>query len=243
MQSKTLIVVPNGKVWASRQQADTIETLALTRKGGFTRIYGYRPSSNWVVSPVQDIVGITRISTAKVYERKRTALESIAFNDIADAIKASPKLSALTRSAQVELFTTRLSKELQSLNTSLDGVREDAHRKGHDRCYLNLADGVKVNYVTEKGADGLMYPVITDGFPTVASIMLTYLENSKVTRVAGERKVVNSGVDKLMSNAINSVLNSKSVGIKTASLKEDNFERIVIDKEVIVCEDVVGLVY
>ena len=242
MQSKTLIVVPNGKVWATRQQADTIEALSLTRKGGFARIYGYRPSSDWVVSPVQDIVMVTRFSTEKLYQRKRKALESISFNDVTDFIKKNPKLSALSRTEQVKVFADRLSKELESLNKSLDGVREDAHRKGHDRCYLHLADGVKVNYVTEKGSDGLMHPVITDGFPTVASIMVTYLENSKVTRVAGERKVVNSGVDKLMSNAIASVLNSKSVGIKTASLKEDNFERLVIDNEVILSEDVVGLV-
>ena len=242
MQSKTLIVVPNGKVWATRQQADTIEALSLTRKRGLARIYGYRPSSDWVVSPVQDIVMVTRFSTEKLYQRKRKALESISFNDVTDFIKKNPKLSALSRTEQVKVFADRLSKELESLNKSLDGVREDAHRKGHDRCYLHLADGVKVNYVTEKGSDGLMHPVITDGFPTVASIMVTYLENSKVTRVAGERKVVNSGVDKLMSNAIASVLNSKSVGIKTASLKEDNFERLVIDNEVILSEDVVGLV-
>lgn len=242
MQSKTLVVVPGGRVWASRQQADTLEALTLTRKGGFARIYGYKPASNYEVSPVQDIVMVTRFSTEKLYERKRKALESITFDDVKDAIAREPKLATLTLTEQKALFNERLGEMVDSLTKTLDGDRTDAHRQGHDRCYLHLAEGVKVNYVTEKGKDGLMHPVLTDGFPTVASIMLTYLENSKVTRVEGVRKVVNSKPPKLMSNAIESVLNKRSVGIKTASLKEDNFERLVIDSEVVLREDVAGLV-
>ncbi len=37
-------------------QAETLDALMETRKGGFARVYGYQPSSDWVVSPVQDIV-------------------------------------------------------------------------------------------------------------------------------------------------------------------------------------------
>lgn len=242
MQSKTLVVVPGGKVWATRQQADTLEALTLTRKGGFARVYGYKPASNYEVPPVQDIVMVTRFSTEKVYERKRKALESITFDDVKDAIAREPKLKALTVAEQEALFNERLQEMVNSLTKTLNGDRSDAHRQGHDRCYLHIAEGVKVNYVTEKGPDGLMHPVLTDGFPTVASIMLTYLENSKVTRVEGVRKVVNSKPPKLMSNAIESVLNKRSVGIKTLSLKEDNFERLVIDNEVVLREDVAGLV-
>lgn len=242
MQSKTLVVVPGGKVWATRQQADVLETLILTRKGGFARVYGYKPASNYEVPPVQDIVMVTRFSTEKVYERKRKALESITFDDVKDAIAREPKLKALTVAEQEALFNERLQEMVNSLTKTLNGDRSDAHRQGHDRCYLHLAEGVKVNYVTEKGTDGLMHPVLTDGFPTVASIMLTYLENSKVTRVGGVRKIVNSKPPKLMSNAIESLLNKRSVSIKTASLKEDNFERLVIDNEVVLCEDVAGLV-
>lgn len=242
MQTKTLIAVPGGKVWASRQQADTIEALSATRKGGFARIYGYKPASNWEVSPVQDIVMVTRFSTEKLYKRKRNALSSITFDDVKDAIAREPKLAALPVSEQETLFNQRLTEMVESLEKTLDGDRSDAHRQGHDRCYLSIAEGIKVNYVTEKGADGLMHPVLTDGFPTVASIMVTYLENSKVTREEGVRKVVNSKPPKLMSNAIESVLNKRSVALKTASLKEDNFERLVIDSEVVLREDVAGLV-
>lgn len=241
MQTKTLIVVPNGKVWATSQQAESIQALAQTRKGGFARIYGYKPTSDYVVPPVQDIVMVTRFSVEKLYQRKKNALQSITFEDVKPNIQKEPKLSQLTEPEQIKIFNERLAGAIASLEKSLSGDRSDAHRQGHDRCYLQLAEGVKVNYVTEKGADGLMYPVLTDGFPTVASILINYLENSKVTRVDGERKVVNSGAPVLMSNAIEQLLNKRSVGIKTVSLKEDNFERLVIDNEVVLCEDVVGL--
>ena len=72
--------------------------------------------------------------------------------------------------------------------------------------------------------------------------MITYLENSKTVRVAGVRKVVNSGAPVLMTNAIESLLNDRSVGLRTLSLKEGNFERLVIDNEVVLREDVAGLV-
>lgn len=238
IQRKTLISTPHGKVWATQQQADTIEALTLTRKGGFARLYGYKPSSNYEVQPVQDIVMVTRFSTEKLYKRKREALESITFADVLPAINKEPKFKGMTVGELEALFNERLQGEIDSLNKTLDGDRSDSHRQGHDRCYLKLADGVKVNFVK----NGLMYPVLTDGFPTVASIMVNYLENSKVTRVEGVRKVVNSKPPKLMSNAIESLLNKRSVKLRTASLKEDNFERLVIDNEVILSEDVAGLV-
>jgi len=242
MQSKTLVITPKGKVWATAQQAQTLEALIQTRKGGFARVYGYKPTTDYVVSPVQDIVAVTRFSVEKLYKRKTKALNDISFADVKDAIAKNPKLSALSLTEQETLFNTRKGAMVDSMATTLSGNRDDAYREGHDRCYMHLADGVKVNYDTEKRSDGLMHPVLTDGFPTVASIMLTYLENSKVTRVAGERKVVNSGAPVLMTKAIESLLNKKSVGIKTMSLKEDNFERLVIDGEVVLCEDVAGLV-
>lgn len=242
LSTKVLICVPGGKVWGTQAQAETLEALMETRKGGFARVYGYKPSSDWVDSPVQDIVMVTRFSTEKLYERKIKALDAIAFADVADAIKNEPKLNALPVTKQRETFNARKQGMIDSMQKSLDGDRSGAHREAHDRCYLHLAEGVKVNYDTEKGTDGLKYPVLTNGFPTIASIMITYLENSKVTRKEGSRKVVNSGAPVLMGNAIESLLNNRSVGIRTLSLKEDNFERLVIDHSVVLSEDVVGLV-
>lgn len=242
LNTKVLILTPAGKVWGTQAQAETLDALMETRKGGFARVYGYQPSSDWVVSPVQDIVMVTRFSTEKLYARKVKALDAISFADVADAIKNEPKLNALPVNDQRKLFNERKQGMVDSMSKTLEGDRSDAHRQGHDRCYLSLAEGVKVNYETEKGKDGLKYPVLTNGFPTIASIMLTYLENSKVTRVKGVRKVVNSGAPVLMGKAIESLLNSRSVGIRTLSLKENNFERLVIDNEVILKEDIAGLV-
>lgn len=243
LNQKVLVGVPGGgKVWASREQADTLNLLVQTRKGGFAKVYGYMPSTGYTVPPVQDICMVTRFSTEKLYARKVKALDAIAFADVADAIAKEPKLNSLPVSEQRTLFNERKQKLVDSMEKTLDGDRSDAHRQGHDRCYLHLAEGVKVNYVTEKGSDGLMHPVLDNGFPTVASIMITYLENSKTVRVAGVRKVVNSGAPVLMTNAIESLLNDRSVGLRTLSLKEGNFERLVIDNEVVLREDVAGLV-
>ena len=242
MQTKTLVIVPEvGQVWATAQQAETLQALVSTRKGGFARVYGYTPTTNWLESPVQDISMITRFSTEKLYARKIKALDAISFADVKDAISKEPKLKALSEKEQRELFNTRKQMLIDSMDKTLEGDRSDAHRQGHDRCYLHIGQGVKVNYDTVKGADGLMQPVLTDGFPTVASIMITYLENSKVTRKAGVYKTKNSGAPVLMTEAIESLLNDKSVGIKMLSLKSENFERLVIDTEVILSEDVIGL--
>ncbi len=101
---------------------------------------------------------------------------------------------------------------------------------------------MKIHYVTAKGADGLKYPVLTDGSPTVDSIMIHYLENARTVREEGEYKTVNSGIPVRMGNAINSVINKRSVVLKMLTLKEGNFERIVMDNNVILNEDVAGLV-
>lgn len=242
MQTKTLITVEGGKVWATQQQADTIQALSETRKGGFARVYGYKPSTGYEISPVQDIVMVTRFNVAKLYQRKIKALHEIEFKDIKASITKTSKLAALNDADLEALFVERKQMLVDSMKKTLTGDRDDAHRQGHDRCYLHIAEGIKVNYVTEKGKDGLMHPVLTDGFPTVASIMVTYLENSKVTREEGKYKAVNSGNPVLMTNIIEAQLNSKSVGLKMLSLKEDNFERLVIDNEVVLREDVAGLV-
>ena len=240
--TKVLIDVDGTKVWASKEQADTIQTLSETRKGGFAKVYGYRPSSNVIKAPVLDISMVTRFSTAKLYERRNNALRSLAFADVAEYVAKDEKLSKLSTSDALAAFHDRLNSEIESHEKTLNGERDDAHRQGHDRCYLPFGQGVKIHYVTAKGADGLKYPVLTDGFPTVDSIMVHYLENSRTVREEGEYKTVNSGIPVRMGNAINSVVNKRSVVLKMLTLKEGNFERLVMDNNVILNEDVAGLV-
>lgn len=220
-------------------QAETLDRLTALNKGGIGSVHGYRPTTGYVTgkSPVVDMQIITRFETSKLYARKRAALEAITFADCAEDIAKAAKLKALPAGDCLTLFNTAKDAAIASLTKTLEGDRDDAHRQGHDRCYARVADGVKVHLVTEKRDDGLMHPVLTDGLPTLASIMVPYLELNKTIRVAGEYKVVNSGAKVLMDNVIASKLNSRSVGYKTLSLKEGNFESLNVSKQKITPDD------
>lgn len=229
---------------ATPAQQEALESLAASRAGGIATVYGYKPTSGYVKGkePVQDVQVLTRFSTERLYERKAMALSDITFSSVKDDIAADPVLSKLSDIELLQLFNDRKAMEVDSLATTLSGSREGAQREAHDRCYAKVADGIRVHFVTEKNKeDGLMYPVLTDGLPTVASIMVNVLELSKVVRVPGEYKVVKSGAPVLMGNIIKKQLNSRSVGFKALSLKEDNFERLVLARKSYLPEDVQGI--
>lgn len=231
----------NGKQFrATEAQAEALESLKVARAGGIATIYGYQPKSDYVKDkhPTQDMQILTRFSTKRLYERKMEALSEIRFSDIEDGIANDPVLKAMDRSELLALFNTRKASEVESMAKTLSGDRSDAHRQGHDRCYASVADGIKVNYETQKDSEGLEQPVLTEGLPTVASILVHYLELNKTVRVPGEYKVVNSKAPVRISNLINKQLNAKSVGIKQVSLKEDNFERLIVDRKSYLPEDV-----
>lgn len=227
---------------ATPAQQEALESLSASRAGGIATVYGYKPSSGYVKGkePVQDLQVLTRFSTERLYERKALALSDVTFSSVKADIAADPVLSALSDIELLQLFNDRKAMEVDSLATSLSGSREGAQREAHDRCYAKVADGIRVHFVTEK-VDGLMQPVLTDGLPTVASIMVNVLELSKVVRVPGEYKVVKSGAPVLMGNIIKKQLNSRSVGFKALSLKEDNFERLVLARKSYLPEDVQGI--
>ena len=234
--------VDGNKYRASVQQSSTITALSASRGGGIATVHGYRPTSGYVVDkcPVIDLQVITRFSTEALYKRRMAALSEIRYTDVEKFIKDDVMLAAMTHENSLTLFNNRKAEEVASMNKTVEGDRGDAHRQGHDRCYARIGRGVKINYVTEK-VEGLMQPVLTDGLPTVASIMLSFLEISRVIKTPGEYKIVNSGAPVRMSNCINKMLNSKSVGIKMMSLKEDNFDRLVIDKQTYTADDVQGI--
>jgi hypothetical protein len=171
-----------------------------------------------------------------LYQRKVKALEAITLDDVLPLVESDPVLSTLDRATVRDLFTGRKAQEIESLTRTLDGKRDDSHREGHDRCYVTVADGVKVNLDCKK-VDGKMVPVLHDGLPVAESIMLHYLELSSVTVTEGVRKEVNSGASVRMKNCIDRLLNKRSVGLKTFSLKADNFESVTVNREAITRED------
>lgn len=228
---------------ATALEADAIDTLMDTRKGGCASVIGYKPSTNWTVAPTQNIQFLSRISTAKLYARRKAALEALTLSDVAESIAAEPKLAAMSLGLLNDLFIARRDMEVASIVKTQDGNRDDAHRQGHDRCYVNVTEGVKVNLVTVKGDDGLKHPVLAaNGFPTIASIMVSALFLNTTTTQQGVRKVVNSGPAVLMSNAIAKAMNKPTLSLKMLSLKADNFTALKIDRETILAEDIHELV-
>jgi hypothetical protein len=241
ISTRHLVTVNENSVWATTEQSETLKTLDNTRKGGFARVYGYKATSGRISPTVYDATVTTRFSYDKLLQRRKSVLEALTLQDVQPFIKAE-KLSALNAEELQAVFNVRKAKELASIEKTESGNRDDAHRQGHDRCYMNIGTGVTVHYVTEKAADGLMYPVLDKGFPIVDSIMLNVLEVSRNVRIPGEYKIVNSGADVLMGNAIEQACKAKGVrSLSRLSLKEGNFERLAIDSEVILSEDVTGL--
>lgn len=236
---RVLVESVDGKeVWVTPAQAEAIDSLSEMQGGGCAALHGYIPSTGYVESPVIDIQMLTRFSYTRLIERKRDALEAITFSDVQDAIAKNEKLSALTVVKANEVFETRKAMQLASIEKTLDNDRSDAHRQGHDRCYATFGTGIKGHLVTEKVGD-LMQPVTLNGIPMLKSIMINYLElNRKVVKEGVRKPKPNSGAPVLMGNAISSLLNKRSVGFKTASLKEDNFDSLVMSKTEFLPEDV-----
>jgi hypothetical protein len=236
---RVLAEADDGKtVWMTPAQADALSALVEIQAGGCGALHGYIPTSGYVEPPVINIQMLTRFSYKKLVERKLSALETINFENVQDAISKTPKLASLSLDEQKEQFNICKDKMLESLNTTLSGDRSDSHRQGHDRCYVRFSSGVKGHLKTEKGEDNLQQPILVNGYPVLESIMLEYLELNRTIVKEGVRKVVNSGPKVLMDNAISTLLNKRSVGFKTASLKEDNFEKLVVSKQEFLPENV-----
>jgi len=226
----------------TKAQSETIDRLETINKGGIGTVHGYTATSRRVTPETSDIQFLTAFSTERLYERKLKALDRITFDDVKDTLPMdNPKLSVLTEAKLRQTFDDRKAKEMESLQKTLDGDRSDAHRQGHDRCYCDVGQGIKVHYRTEKDSDGLSQPVLVNGLPVVNSIMLKVLFIKKTVTVPGEYKTVNSGAPVLVSKAIEKTMNLRSVGIKTLALKEDNFDRLVVDRKEFLAEDVEGI--
>lgn len=239
--TRTLIEVNGNKVWATREQADALTMLEQSRKGGFARVYGYKATSGRTVPTVYDATVTTRFSYAKLLERHQRILNSLTLDDVRPFVKA-PKLLAMDDATLLDTFNKRKSKLLESIATTQSGDRSDSHRAAHDRCYMNVSDGVVIHYVTEADDNGIKQPTMLDGFPIVDSIMLNVLEVSRTVREPGEYKTVNSGPDVLMGKAIEASMKAAGVrNLTRLSLKADNFERLAVDGNVILPEDCVSL--
>lgn len=235
-----VVLTINGQSFnCSARQSVAIETLLNTQKGGFARVNGYVSESGRVTPEVFNMSFLSRFSLENLYIRKIKALQAFDWIAFLAALPVGSELADLPHDKLRDEFNDRIAKEIASMQKTLDGVRDDARRKSHDRCYASIGAGVKVHFVTEK--DGkLTYPVLAvNGLPTVKNIMVSTIEVSRQVITEGKYKPVNSGVPKLISNVIQSQM-PKSCKIKTLSLGDDNFESLTIDHNVILPKDIAG---
>lgn len=232
-----LYTAENGKqFWCSADQSKILDTLKDLNHGGIGTVHGYVPESGYVTPPKVDLQIITKISVNSLYKRKIEALEKITFDDVLPKLSSVPKLAALPLEQLKELFNVRKQGSIDSMNKSLSGDRSDTAREGHDRNYITVTQGVKVNLVGTT-YQGVKTPDTFQGHPIADSILLMYLEVSRKVITEGVKKVVNSGAPVLMSEAIDSLLNSRSVSLRTLSLDPKKFDKIVVSKRSILKED------
>ena len=239
--SRVIATAPDGtEFWATPEQANALNTLTEIRHGGCAALHGYRPTTGYTESPVINIQMITGFSYHALIERKLKALEAITYEDVRKYAMQDEKLKLLTGAKRKEIFEARKEFEMNSIRKTLDGDRDDAYRQAHDRNYVALSRGIKGHFVTERNQyTGETVPVLEKGLPVLKNIMVSFLElNRTVVEEGVSKPKPNSGNPVRMSNCIKQVLNQRSVGYKVASLKEDNFEKLVVSKKEILPEDV-----
>lgn len=237
--NNTILTINGQKVWATEAQYDAMIVLNETRKGGMATVHGYIPKTNWKECPIQNIQFISRFSTLKMYERQIAALKALRFDQL--DLSKEPKLAALTEDEAREIFQQRKDKEIASKEKTLSNDRSDAYRQSHDRNYIQVSEGIKVHLITETGDDGLKHPVLTDGLPAVSSIMVSAIFLNTTTVKEGTRKVVNSGAPVLMSKAIQDAINRPGLVFRALSLKADNFDSLMIDKETVIPDEYINI--
>lgn len=239
-----VILKVNGmKFWATTKQIAAIETLMAANKGGFARVNGYVSTTDYVKPQTANLTVLTRFSVENLYKRKIAALQALTFTDVMDKVLDDDAAKARAKVFDLQelqaIFAERRAKEIESMEKTLAGIRDDAHRQGHDRCYIRITDGVKAHLRTEK-VDGVMVPVLRDGVPILDSVILHAITISQDVITEGERKIVNSGIPVLISKAMERLM-PKSTKIRSLALKENNFDSVMIGGNVILPQEMQGI--
>jgi len=238
-----VITLSGTKVHATLNQLADIATLQACRNGGAATIHDYKAgdretgtskSSAWIKAPVRTIQFISKALVQNLYNRTIAAYNGISYGDVADYVASDPVLAAMSHTELVAQFEECKALTIGSMEKTLSGDRSDAHRQGHDRCYIAIEGGIKVHLVTKRGEDKKMHPVTdSDGIPTVASIMVNAFFLNATTTVEGIPYVKNSGAKVRMDNVISRAFGQTGLNLKTLKLGEDNFSKLVIDRQVI----------
>ncbi len=219
----------------TQEQADVLDTLSETRKGGMAVIHGYSPdarNSKYVTRPVYDVTVISRIRIDRLYARAIEALESVEFDQL--DFSRYERLSKLSVDKLKELFDERKAFLLGRYRRE----RENAHTAAHVRNYISGGQGVKGNLVTEpETVDGRKIQVpVTDsnGHYTLKAILIEGLEVNRHVIREGELKPTNPQNKTLVMRQIERLLPRVSVnGYRRFSLSPETFKTVSIDRQTI----------
>lgn len=238
-------------VYATKDQIALVDRLIQTTKGGYATVHGYKPTTGYVESPTIDWNFISRFSTINLYNRKMKALQAVAFEDLTIT---APKLVALSETDQHKQYLECVQKMIASMTKTIEGHRDDEHRKAHDAFYAFPDTGVKVHLNTTKKGKETRLILTNDGgssridvakdeaeimeakgwHPIVDAVMLSVIEIGRKVVVEGKSKPApNSGPKVLMDKAINEAIKSKTTAMKTVSLKADNFDSLCLGGDLI----------
>lgn len=235
--------IPEGKgayktFVCTNRQAQAIAQLREAHKG-FAAVKAYRPTTNWIERPSQNIQMIVGFLTHRLYQRQMDAMSDLSVSDL-NLSKWVPSKGKDACATAEEQFALCVELAKTSKSKSIEGELKNAHTAAHERNYLTICNSIKVHYISEKNADGIKVPVLNaDGLPMVESILVPYLEIKTVTVVEGKRKVVNSGSKVLMDNAIEKAM-SKRYAFRMMSLKDDSFDEFKVGSETISPENLDG---
>ena len=202
------------------KQMDTILTLTECIRGGFAHIKDYTPTSKkWIVRPTYSLTFNSRFSYMNLKAKQLDEATKTAFSDLPEHL-----------SGNEDTFNKAKAEVIASCLKTLSGDRSDANRKGHDRCYVNVCEGVRIHLVTREGADGLMVPVQDEaGRVTCESIKVAGLEvpNSRTYTVKGEFKATKSHLKTLIKRH----LEGKAGKYVQFSLNDDQYTSMAISGE------------
>jgi hypothetical protein len=130
------------------------------------------------------------------------------------------------------LFEACKAKQLADIAAKLAGTFESASAEAHNVCYATV-QGWKCHLVTETNPEtGRKEPVLTDGLPTVRSVMLPFYQVRRWTITDGEWRHVNSASKTLVNDAIERM--TRLPMWKTFSLQKGNFSKVSLASETIV---------
>jgi hypothetical protein len=218
---------------------ETLNTLDMCMNGGFATVHRYVSGTSdpkCVRPKCATINFISKFHYHNLVKRWLNNVQSISL-DMVDTSHDKFVGKDVT-----ELFATAKAKLIDTYTATLTGERDDGYRQGHDRCYVHSSTGIKCHLVTEDGiVDGrkVKVPVLdSDGRVTVASIMVSVLERCQTVHDVGEWKSTNSHPSTIMKDMIEKKAQEGMFKFKMLSLKPGNFERLTMDGETMLPDDV-----